>query len=141
MRDLPWSDEETINMLIFELEQHLISPVKKHLGPPIEKELECERFLKKHMSSPNTISGPYIEDRRWVVEIRRKYTDAVVLLNEKLKNGGRKAGVAEKISQVLRRGFRIDVNTEIIEVYKKNIEFARFLTQFLSGKPKWLETA
>jgi len=141
LRDLPWSDEKTINMFIFELEQHLISPVKKHLGPPIEKERECEKFLKKHMSSLNTISGPYIEDGRWVVELRRKYTDVVVLLNEKLKDGGRKAGVAEKISQVLRKGFRIYVNTEIIEVYKKNSEFARFLTEFLSGKPKWLETA
>jgi len=140
LRDLPWSDEKTINMFIFELEQHFISPVKKHLGPPIEKERECEKFLKKHMSSTNTISGPYIEDGRWVVELRRKYTDAVVLLNEKLKDGGRKAGVAEKVSQVLRKGFRIYVNTEIIEVYKKNSEFARFLTEFLSGKPKWLET-
>ncbi len=141
LRDLPWSDEKTINMFIFELEQRLISPAKKHLGPPIEKERECEKFLKKHMSSPNTVTGPYIEDGRWVVELRRKYTDSVVLLNEKLKYGGRKAGVAEKIHQVLHKGFRICVNTEIIEVYKKNSEFARFLTEFLSGKPKWLETA
>ena len=141
LRDLPWSDEKTVNMFMFELEERFISPVKKHLGPPLEKEHECEKFLQKHMSSPNAVSGPYIEDGRWVVELRRKYTDGVVLLNEKLKDGGRSAGVAEKISKVLRKGFRMFVNNEIIEVYKKNSGFARFLTEFLSGKPRWLEAA
>ena len=139
LRDLPWSDEKTVNIFIFELDQRSISPVKKHLGPPLEKKNECEKFLQKHISRPNTVSGPYIEDGRWVVEIRRKYTDPVVLLEEKLKDGGRNSGVAEQISKTLRKRFEIFVNDGIIDVYKKNNEFAKFLTEFLSGKPKWLE--
>jgi len=141
LRDLPWSDEKTINMFIFELEQRFIPLVKKHLGPPLEKKNECEKFLLKHVKSPNTVSGPYIEDGGWVVEMRRKYTDAVVLLKDKLRDGGRSTGVAEQISKKLRKGFKISVNEEIIGVYKKNSEFAKFLTEFLSGKPKWLENA
>lgn len=141
LRDLPWSDERTINTFIFELEQRFISLVKKHLGPPLEKKNECEKFLLKHVKSPNTVSGPYIEDERWVVEIRRKYTDVIVLLKEKLRDGGRNTGVAREISKVLRKGFKIFVNEEIVEVYKRNSEFAKFLTEFLSGKPKWLENA
>lgn len=141
LRDLVWSDGKTINMFIFELEQRFIPLVKKHLGPPLEKKNECEKFLLKHMKSPNTISGPYIEDGRWVVEICRKHTDAVVLLKDKLGDGGRSTGVAEKISKKLRKGFQIFVNEEIIGVYKKNSEFAKFLTEFLSGKPRWLENA
>jgi len=109
LRDLPYSEEENINMFIFKLEQRFISQVK------------------------------YIEDGRWVVELRRKYTDAVVLLKEKLKDGGRNAGVAEKISKILRKEFKVFVNDEIMDVYKKNTEFAKFLTEFLLGKPKWLE--
>jgi len=139
LRDLPYSDEENINMFIFELEQRFISQVKKHLGPPLEKEHGCEKFLQKHTGNPNTVSGPYIEDGRWVVELRRKYTDAVVLLKEKLKDGGINAGVAEKISKILRKEFKVFVNDEIMDVYKKNTEFAKFLTEFLLGKPKWLE--
>jgi tRNA nucleotidyltransferase (CCA-adding enzyme) len=139
LRDLPWSDEKTLNMFIFELEQRHISPVKKHFGPPLEKEQECEKFLKKHLGSLGTVSGPYVEDGRWVVELRRKYTDAVALLSEKLKDGGKNAGIAEQISHVLSKGFKIFVNEEIVKVYEKNGEFARFLTDFLSGKPKWLE--
>jgi tRNA nucleotidyltransferase (CCA-adding enzyme) len=141
LRDLPWSDEKTINMFIFELEQRFISLVKKHFGPPLEKKNECKKFLLKHINSSNTVSGPYIEDGRWIVEIRRKYTDAVVLLKDKLRDGGRNTGVAEKISKKLGEGFQIFVNEEIIGVYKKNSEFAKFLTESLSGKPKWLENA
>jgi len=128
-------------MFMFELEQRFISLVKKHLGPPIEKKSECEKFLLKHVKIPNTVSGPYIEDRRWVVEICRKYTDAVVLLKDKLRDGGRSTGVAEQISKKLGEGFKIFVNEEIIGIYKTNSEFAKFLTEFLSGKPKWLENA
>ncbi|MEM3699516.1 MAG: CCA tRNA nucleotidyltransferase [Candidatus Bathyarchaeia archaeon] len=139
LRDLPWSDEKSINMFLFEIEKRFLPPVKKHLGPPLDKESECEKFLKKHLNNPRTISGPYIEDGRWVANIKRKYTDAVALLNEKLKDGGRNAGIAEQIAQTLLKGFKIFVDDEIVEVYEKNRDFAVFLTEFLSGKPKWLE--
>jgi tRNA nucleotidyltransferase (CCA-adding enzyme) len=109
------------------------------LGPPLEKEQECENFVLKHLNNLGTVSGPYIEDGRWVVEIRRKYTDACDLLRERLKDGGRRAGIAEQISQTLRKGFRVLVNGEISQIYERNSDFAGFLTEFLSGKPKWLE--
>jgi len=139
LRNIPWSDEKTVSMFIFELEQRILPPIKKHFGPPLEKDNECGKFLLKHLDNLGTVSGPYIEDGRWVVEIRRKYTDAVALLSDKLRDGGRRTGVAEQISQTLRKGFRIFVNNEIVRVYEKNSEFAKFLTDFLSGKPKWLE--
>jgi tRNA nucleotidyltransferase (CCA-adding enzyme) len=128
-------------MFIFQLEQRFLSPVKKHLGPPIEKEEDCEKFLIKHLNNSDVVSGPYIEKGRWVVELKRKYTDVVILLNEKLKReGGRKTGIADKISQAIRNDFKILVNNEIADIYAENVEFAKFLTDFLSGKPKWLET-
>lgn len=139
LRDVAWSDEKTISMFVFELEQCFLPPIKKHLGPPLEKQLECEKFVTKYLGNPDAVSGPYIDDGRWIVEIRRKHTDVVTLLAGKLKDGGKNAGVAEKLAQVLCKGFRILVNDEIVGVYEKNGDFVRFLTEFLSGKPKWLE--
>ncbi|MCS7124898.1 MAG: CCA tRNA nucleotidyltransferase [Candidatus Bathyarchaeota archaeon] len=138
LRHAVWSDEEKLNVLIFELESRQLSPLKRHLGPPLDKLEDSRKFLAKHVASPETVSGPYIEGGRWTVEIKRKYTDAVSLLGEKLKDGGRNAGVAKKIAQALSRGFKILVNEEIAETYAENIEFAKFLTDFLQGKPKWL---
>lgn len=140
LRDIAWSDEKSLNMFIFELEHCCIPPVKTHLGPPLEKEQECEKFLAKHQDGSGTVAGPYIEDGRWVVQVRRKYTDACLLLDEKLKDGGKNAGVADKLAQVLHKDFKVLVNEQVAEIYGKNSEFAKFLTEFLSGKPKWLET-
>ncbi|MEM3627955.1 MAG: CCA tRNA nucleotidyltransferase [Candidatus Bathyarchaeia archaeon] len=141
LRQTAWSDEKTLNTFIFELEQQTLPQTKKHLGPPMEKTRECENFLKKYVENVETISGPYIEDGRWVVEIRRRCTDAVSLLKEKLKDGGRSAGVAEEISKKMREELKILVNDEIADIYTRNKEFAKFLTDFLSGKPHWLEAA
>jgi len=139
LRHTSWSNEENLNMFIIELESQFLPTVKKHLGPPLEKEKECWNFVAKHINSFETVSGPYIEDGRWIVELKRKYADAVALLNEKIIDGGRKTGVAKEIAYVLTQGFRIFTNDEIAEIYSENCAFAKFLTEFLSGKPKWLE--
>jgi tRNA nucleotidyltransferase (CCA-adding enzyme) len=141
LRSTVWSDEKSLNMFIFELEDCCLPKVKKHFGPPLEKERECENFVRKYMDNSDVISGPYISDGRWVVELRRKITDAYELLNERLKDGGKNAGVAEGISRILKKRFEILVNENIAKVYAENVEFAEFLTEFLSGRPKWLENA
>ncbi len=139
LRDLPWSDERGLSMFVFELEDCCTSPVKLHLGPPLDKEKECERFVEKHLDRPSTVCGPYVEAGRWVVLVHRKFVDACVLLSERLKDGGKNAGVADGISRFLKKkGFKVLVNEEAAGIYKKNKVFAVFLTEFLVGKPKWL---
>jgi tRNA nucleotidyltransferase (CCA-adding enzyme) len=139
LRELPWSDEKDLNMFVFELEDCCVPPVRRHLGPPLDKENECEEFVAKYVESPVAVCGPYVEEGRWVVLVRRKVTDACDMLRDRLKDGGRSAGVAERISQVLRKGFKVLVNEEIVEVYEGNDRFAVFLTEFLQGRPRWLE--
>ncbi len=125
-------------MLIFEVEQRFLPIIKKHLGPPIEKREECEKFLRKHVGVTSTISGPRIEGGRWLVETKRRHTDIVNLFDEKLKGGGRRVGVADLISQAVANTLDILVNEEITKLYSSNAEFAKFLTEYLEGKPKWL---
>jgi tRNA nucleotidyltransferase (CCA-adding enzyme) len=139
LRDLSWSDGKTVNMFIFELEHCCLSSVRKHSGPPLDKEKECEKFIMKYLDNPDVVCGPYVEDGRWVVLVMRKFTDACELLKERLKDGGRNAGVAEGISKILKGDFEVLVNEEIIDLYRRNAEFADFLTEFLLGTPKWLE--
>ncbi|MEA2089161.1 MAG: CCA tRNA nucleotidyltransferase [Thermoproteota archaeon] len=139
IRDSVWSDEKKLNMFVFEVEQRHLPPIKRHIGPPIEKQVACEKFLRKHLNSPRTISGPYIEGGRWIVEIQRKYTDVVNLLSEKLRDGGRRVGIAGHISEVVSNTLKILVNEEIIDFYNSNPKFAKFLTRYLEGKPLWLK--
>jgi tRNA nucleotidyltransferase (CCA-adding enzyme) len=140
LRDLPWSDEKGLNAFVFELENRCVSSAKLHLGPPLDKGTECERFVRKHLSKEGTVCGPYVEDGRWVVLVKRKYTDARVLLRDKLKDGGKNAGVAEGLSHVVKKGFDVHLSEEVVKLYETNRHFAVFLTDFLVGKPSWLET-
>ena len=139
LRDSVWSNEKTLSVFIFELEGQVLPNIKKHLGPPLERKAEGESFLAKYAGNPQVVSGPYIEDGRWIIEVPRKTTDAVALLKEKLAGGGKTAGVAELIAQSIRKNLKILVNGEIAELYFENSDFAEFLTDFLEGKPFWLK--
>ena len=139
IRDHVWSDEENLNVLLFELESLRLPAAKKHVGPPLEKAEDCERFLEKYLNSELAVSGPRVEGDRWVVEVRRPYTDAATLLKEELKDGGRTLGVASLVSKAISESLEVLVDHEIVPLYKSNREFAKFLTEYLSGRPRWLE--
>ncbi len=139
IRSSVWSDEQNFNVFIFEVEHRFLPSIKKHLGPPIEKRKDCEKFLRKHIGSPSTISGPRTEEGRWFVEIKREYTDVANLLLEKLRDGGRQIGIANLISKAISNTFKVYVNREVLKLYRNNTEFAGFLTQFVRGKPHWIK--
>lgn len=138
VRDGVWSDEKTVNILLFEIDARILPSVKRHLGPPVAKKEDCERFLQKHLGSERTVSGPRIEGDRWVVEICRKYVDVVSLLRDKLSGGGRDLGVANLVSESVTRSLEVLVNEEILEFYSSKPEFAKFLTEFIYGRPRWM---
>jgi tRNA nucleotidyltransferase (CCA-adding enzyme) len=138
LKDAVWSNENTLSVFMFELEQRILPNIKKHLGPPLEREEECKKYLSKYLSNKRVLSGPYIDQGRWIVEIPRKTTDAVMLLKEKLGDGGKSSGVADSIAKTLQKNLKVLVNIEVLKIYSENEDFAEFLTDFLSGKPFWL---
>jgi tRNA nucleotidyltransferase (CCA-adding enzyme) len=139
INDAVWSNEADLSVLLFEVEDRFLPATEKRLGPPVEKRVECERFLLKHLGASATVSGPRLEDERWVAEIKRKHTDIVELLRAELNKGGRHVGVAERISKVLAEKVNVLVNEEITDIYRTNMDFASFLTEYFQGKPKWLQ--
>ncbi len=115
LKDAVWSNEKTLSVFIFELEQQILPDIKKHLGPPLEREAECEKYLSKYSGNERVISGPYIEDGRWIVELPRKTTDAVVLLKEKLADGGKNIGIADLIAKTFKKNLEVFVNREVLK--------------------------
>jgi tRNA nucleotidyltransferase (CCA-adding enzyme) len=139
LKDAVWSNEKTQSVFILEIEQQVLPNIKKHLGPPLERETECEKYLAKYGDNEKVVSGPYIEEGRWMVELPRKIIDARVLLKEKLADGGKSVGVADLIAKAMQKSFRVLVNSEVLEVYERNGDFAAFLSDFLVGEPFWLK--
>ena len=62
----------------------------------------------------------------------------VSLLNEELGDGGRRVGVAELVSRAMADSIEVLVNEEALKLYSANPDFAKFLTEYLDGKPRWL---
>jgi tRNA nucleotidyltransferase (CCA-adding enzyme) len=139
LRDAVWSNEQSLSVFTFELEQAKLPNVKKHLGPPLERQTECDQFLAKYTQN-NVLAGPYVEDGRWIVELPRKYTDAAELFREKLENGGKDTGVADLIAKAVLADSKILTNADILKVYVEQADFAVALTAFIDGKPFWLKT-
>jgi len=131
--DVVWSNEKGLNIFIFEVENRFLPNMKRHLGPPLKRKQECEDFLQKHLGADSTVSGPRLEDGRWVVDVKRKHTDVVELLKEKRGNG-----VAQIVSKAVADSLEVMVNAEILKLYSSSPEFAKFLTEYLEGKPRWL---
>jgi len=138
LRETVWSNEENLNIFVFEVENRFLPNMKRHLGPPLSKRMSCENFLRKHVGAESTVSGPRIEGGRWVVDVQRRYTDVVKLLNEKLGNSGAGVGLAEFVSKAVSDSLEVMVNDEALKLYSGSPEFAKFLTDYLKGKPRWL---
>ncbi|MFZ7138547.1 MAG: CCA tRNA nucleotidyltransferase [archaeon] len=137
LRNAVWSDEKSLNVFVFELQNRLIPNMKTQLGPPLSRKKESEKFLRKHLGSGLIVCGPRIEESRWVVDVKRDYTNVIELLKDKLHDGGKREGVADIVAEAV-DSLELLVNDEIASFYCENSDFAGFLSQFLDGKPLWL---
>ena len=140
LRSSSFSNEKNFNIIIVELETRILSKTLKHLGPPVEKKTESERFLLTHLRNKDTISGPWIEKNRWVTNKKREQIDAKQVLKENLSNGGRHFGIPNLIAnQIIKKKFGILADNEIQRFFYIP-EFSSFMHSHLKGKPSWLST-
>jgi len=138
IRSASWSDEMTLNVLLFELETKELPGARRHDGPPVSRAVESSAFLAKHTGKPGTLSGPWIEGQRWVVEKRREQVSAPHALRSALRDGGVSVGVASLLASAFRNRVRILENEELGALIRESAEFAKFMRVFLSGRPAWL---
>jgi len=139
LRTASWSDEKKCNVIVLEVERKRLSPIMKHFGPPVSRMTESERFLEKYVGAPEAVSGPRVEGDRWVVEKKRRHVDAASLIRTSLSDGGKTIGVANRITPALRKNFRVLVNEQIAGVCRRHRDLGLFLTEYLAGRPTWLE--
>lgn len=138
IRSASWSDERTLNVLLFELETKELPGARRHNGPPVSRVAESSAFLAKHLGKRETLSGPWIEGDRWVVEKRREEVSALRFLRSALRDGGVSVGVASLLASAFRKRVRVLENEELAALIRSSTEFARFMRVFLSGRPAWL---
>ncbi len=98
------------------------------------------RFLNRHLEAPDAAAGPWISGGRWVVEEARGERSAVKLIEKSLLDAGLSIGMPSKISESLKKGFKILLNREVVTL--TGIPgAAEEIYRFISGRPAWLEAS
>jgi tRNA nucleotidyltransferase (CCA-adding enzyme) len=118
-----WSGEDR-TVIMLELISGTLPDVKKHIGPPVWVREHAERFKEKYEGAEDVFGG-YIENGKYVFEIKRKYPTAKGLLESQLLN----CSLGKNVSQSVSEGFKIIENAEICTL--KDLDFRVFLRKWL----------
>ncbi|MBN2067279.1 MAG: CCA tRNA nucleotidyltransferase [Candidatus Diapherotrites archaeon] len=133
VRSEAWTDEKQAIVMIFEVETGTLQKSHVKLGPFVTDEGNSRAFLEAHK---RVIAGPRIEQGRWLIEIPRKYVRIERFLQDFLKKEKRveKALLKKAINKLC----RVIQEKQIIDLYRKNREFAAFLSSYLRGEEEFL---
>lgn len=132
LRHTEWSDEKNSINFVFGLKANTLEKAKKRIGPPATDQKNSEKFLEHHK---NQLSGPRIENGRWVIETERKNSSAKKFLKAtiiQLKKTEKK-----DMKKALNKKTKILTEKEILQKYKKEPEFREFLSTYLKGKEEF----
>lgn len=127
-----WLSEENDLFFLFELENAELPTIEKHYGPPVTSK-NVDSFLEKYLGSPDTISGPYIENDRWIVFRKRKYSTVSDLLKDRFHE----ARLGKHVLESLSKKMEILQGAEILKYLDKK-GFKEYLYNWLIKKPHWL---
>lgn len=127
-----WTDEKKSIIFVFDLKSNLLEKATKRIGPSVTDEKNSVRFLVHHKKP---LSGPRIENGRWVVEIERKNFDAKKFLKKMLLE--LKKTEKANIKKSLNKKAKILKEAEVLEKYKKRGEFRDWFSTYLKGKEEF----
>jgi tRNA nucleotidyltransferase (CCA-adding enzyme) len=109
------------SLLLFELLVDTVPPVVRHTGPPLWDPENAGKFTEKYQD--NRLSGPFILEGRYHVELPRKYTLAADLLRSPEVLG---VGLGKHVKREMEGGWEV---CEGGNCYRQ--EWAGFLTRFI----------
>jgi tRNA nucleotidyltransferase (CCA-adding enzyme) len=116
-----WMGTDTC-ILLFELMEDVVPSYRLHIGPPVIAREHATRFLEKYMEE-SCLSGPYIQDGRYVVEVMRQYRCFTDLINSQQLFS---VALGKQIRNSLNMGFSL---CSPIDAYTD--ETAAFLSSYL----------
>lgn len=118
-----WSGK-TETVVLLELISGTLPNVKKHVGPPVWVKVHAEKFKEKYHGADGVFGG-YIENGKYIFEIRRKYPTAKGLLEDRLMT----CSLGKQVHQSVNEGFEIIENSGVCRL--KDYGFRVFLRKWM----------
>ncbi|MGZ8888126.1 MAG: CCA tRNA nucleotidyltransferase [Halobacteriota archaeon] len=116
-------------LLLFEMLVWQLPSVEKHLGPPIDKKRHSIKFKKGYANEASLLAGPFIEDGRYVVELRRKYLTFPEYVSKEFRN----IRTSKAILHAMEKGFQILKDDELLESDEMRLFLARYFDRMLNN--------
>ncbi len=132
-----WSDEKTQSAFLLETDPTVLSNNRLQRGPPVDKREDSLSFLQKHLGSPDTVRGPWIEADRWMVEKKRRISTIPSLVKESLRDGSYGLTVPRQIGESFSKSVKVLQGGAVLSLIGRP-GFDRALWEFLEAKPAWL---
>ena len=126
-----WTDEKKEMGIVLDLGTRELPQSQKRIGPLVVDEVNAKKFLAAH---PRILSGPRIEEGRWIIEVERKNTGAHSFIAQYMKKA--KKVEKENMRKALRKAKVLD-EKEILKWYGSSKDFAAFFTEYLIGKEEF----
>lgn len=118
-----WSGkDETVLML--ELISGTLPNIKKHIGPPVWVRDHAQKFKEKYEKTEDVFGG-YIENGKYVFEIRRKYPTVKGLLEKQLIS----CSLGKHVHQSVNKGFEVIEDAELCRL--EDFDFRVFLRKWM----------
>jgi len=111
-------------MFLLELLVGELPAIRQHHGPPLWNHENADRFRKKHLVEH--VSGPYIDDGHYEIEVAREYRTAQSLLSSEALL---KVSLGKHIRQSLESGWTLHEGAECWQE-----EFAPFIAEFFDRR-------
>jgi tRNA nucleotidyltransferase (CCA-adding enzyme) len=126
-----YTNEKDLAVILLEMEISKLPGVQKMVGPLVFDLDDSKRFLEKHKDA---IAGPYVEDKFWIAEVKRKFLTArekiFDSLNKPLKILKAK-GIPNLIAESLTKGFEVfSENEKVSKLIEKDKNFGIFLRKY-----------
>ncbi|MEM4390303.1 MAG: CCA tRNA nucleotidyltransferase [Candidatus Diapherotrites archaeon] len=128
-----WVERGKFMAIVFEVESLTLQKSKIRVGPEVVDFKNSVAFLSAHKK---IISGPRIENGRWVLEVERQEVD----FRRFIKKTCALFSLQEKLSLRLPlKKVVVFSESDLYSVYSKNKGFASFFTSWLKGKETFLQ--
>ncbi len=126
-----FTDGSYLSGVFLEMEISKLPLIQKRHGPSIFDKEGSNNFIKKYMS---VISGPYVENKNWVIEINRPFITASDKIRDSLAKTGKELlekGIPKLVADRLLKGFDVVTNLDtIVTEIERNENFGIFLRKF-----------
>ncbi len=126
-----WTDEEHEGVIFIETERRKLSNIKKHYGPSVlqRDKGHVEKFIKKHIQNKLVIRGPYLEEDRLVVDLKRTETDVKKIIADEVIN--RNLKTSSSLEESLKKTFMVFDSEDLERILKSSFYpyFSKILTE------------